>query len=104
MIDHTAETVVSFAEACQRLPRRRAGKRPHPNTLYRWAAEGVRGERLETIQIGGTLCTSLEALQRFGCLRLAARISNLRQAGHTINAEWEKRNGKRWKKYSLQND
>ena len=65
MIDLTTETLVSFTEACQRLPRRRAGKRPHPNTLYRWASGGGRGERLETIRVGGTLCTSLEALQRF---------------------------------------
>ncbi len=65
MIDFTTETLVSFAEACERLPRRRAGKRSHPNTLYRWASHGVRGHHLETIQVGGTLCTSLEALQRF---------------------------------------
>ena len=64
MIDLTTETLVSFPEACLHLPRRRAGKRPHPNTLYRWASDGVRGERLETIRVGGTLCTSLEALQR----------------------------------------
>ncbi|MCP4039715.1 MAG: DUF1580 domain-containing protein [bacterium] len=65
MIDITTETLVSFREACERLPRRRAGKRTHPNTLYRWAGDGVGGNRLETIQVGGTLCTSLEALQRF---------------------------------------
>lgn len=65
MIDITAETVLSFADAREYLPRRRAGKRPHPNTLHRWASEGVGGHRLETIQIGGTRCTSLEALQRF---------------------------------------
>ncbi len=33
--------------------------------LYRWATEGLRGVHLETIQVGGTLCTSIEALQRF---------------------------------------
>ena len=65
MIDLTVETLVSFAEAREWLPRRRGGKRPHPNTLYRWASHGVRGHHLETIQVGGTLCTSLEALQRF---------------------------------------
>jgi hypothetical protein len=37
--------------------------------LYRWAKRGLRGVKLETIRVGGTLCTSLEALQRF-CERL----------------------------------
>lgn len=65
MIDLTSETLVSFAEACGRLPKRRAGRPSHPSTLYRWASSGLRGIRLETIQVGGTLCTSIEALQRF---------------------------------------
>ena len=65
MIDVKFETFVSFKVASERLPRRRAWKRPHPATLYRWAKDGLHGIKLETIQIGGTLCTSLEALQRF---------------------------------------
>ncbi len=70
MIDLTTETTLSLTEATKHLPRRRAGKRPHVATLYRWAQRGLRGVRLETIQVGGTLCTSLEALQRF-CDRLS---------------------------------
>ncbi|UCC31055.1 MAG: DUF1580 domain-containing protein [Phycisphaerales bacterium] len=69
MIDLHNETVCSLAEATTHLPKRRAGKRPHVSCLYRWAQNGVRGIKLETIQVGGTLCTSLEALQRF-CERL----------------------------------
>lgn len=65
MIKVKTEQLVSFPEACKYLPRRRAGKAPHPATLYRWANVGLNGIRLETIQIGGTLCTSIEALQRF---------------------------------------
>ncbi len=65
MIDLATEQVVSLSEASKRLPRRRKGKRPHVATLYRWAVRGVRGVRLETLRVGGTLCTSLEALQRF---------------------------------------
>ncbi len=65
MIDIQNETVVSLTEASKHLPRRRAGKRPHPATLYRWVQHGVRGVKLEAIQVGGTLCTSLQALQRF---------------------------------------
>jgi hypothetical protein len=35
------------------------------STIYRWATAGVAGVKLETIRVGGTLCTSFEALQRF---------------------------------------
>ncbi|MBI3465351.1 MAG: DUF1580 domain-containing protein [Planctomycetes bacterium] len=69
MIDLAAETVLSLSEAARYLPRRRAGKNPHVSTLFRWARDGLRGVRLETIRVGGTLCTSLEALQHF-CERL----------------------------------
>ncbi len=65
MIDIASETVVSFADAAKSLPRRRAGKKPSIATLYRWSTIGCRGVILETIQIGATRCTSLEALQRF---------------------------------------
>ena len=67
MIDIQTEEVVSLTQAakCKRLPRRRKGKRPHVATLFRWATVGVRGVVLETLQCGGTRCTSVEALQRF---------------------------------------
>lgn len=64
-IDLKTETVLSLRDAADFLPRRRRGKRPYFSTLYRWALKGFRGVRLETIRIGGTLCTSKEALQRF---------------------------------------
>ena len=38
---------------------------PGLRTLYRWSAKGIRGVRLETIRVGGSLCTSVQALQRF---------------------------------------
>jgi len=67
MIDIQTEEVVSLTEAAKWkcLPRRRKGKRPHVATLFRWATLGVRGVVLETIQCGGTRCTSVPALQRF---------------------------------------
>ncbi len=65
MIDITNETVLSLTDATKRLPKRRAGKRPHVSTLYRWAQSGIDGVKLEVIRVGGTLCTSLESLQRF---------------------------------------
>lgn len=67
MIDIQTEAVFSLTEAAKSkcLPRRRKGKRPHVVTLFRWATVGVRGVVLETIQCGGTRCTSVEAIQRF---------------------------------------
>jgi hypothetical protein len=65
MIDLTTETILTFADARSRLPKRRRGKRPDISTLYRWAQVGLHGIRLETIKIGGQTCTSVEALQRF---------------------------------------
>jgi hypothetical protein len=59
------ETVISLADAAQLLPRRRRGRKIHVSTFYRWTTVGCRGVVLETIQIGGTRCTSREALQRF---------------------------------------
>ena len=65
MIDLCDETVLTLADATDHLPRRRRGAKPHVCTLIRWAKVGVRGAKLETLRVGGTLCTSLEALQRF---------------------------------------
>ena len=30
----------------------------------------------------------IDALREYGCMRLAARISDLRKQGHEINSEW----------------
>ncbi len=76
MIDLAAEEVVSLAAATKHLPKRRGGKRPHVSTLYRWATVGVNGVKLEVIRVGSTLCTSLEALQRF-CDRCTAGDSGV---------------------------
>ena len=64
MIILAEETIIPLLEAPQYLPRRR-GKKVHISTLFRWAKKGTAGKRLETVKIGGTRCTSLEALQRF---------------------------------------
>jgi alkylation response protein AidB-like acyl-CoA dehydrogenase len=64
-IDIQHEHLLTFAEAAKLLPRRRARKKPHVATIYRWASRGLRGIALEAIQVGGTSCTSREALQRF---------------------------------------
>ena len=83
MISLAKEQVLTLNDAAKRLPRRRGGKRPHIATLYRWAQSGVRGVQLEVLRVGGTLCTSVEALQRFAerCsgIEPSARTSRQRQ-------------------------
>ena len=69
-IDVFKEQVVSLADAAKRLPRIRSGKVIHVASLYRWISAGKHCPdgsiaHLESIKIGGTICTSLEALQRF---------------------------------------
>ena len=64
-IDISLEQAIPLAGAAAMLPRRRAGKKTHLSALYRWTNQGLRGIRLEYIQIGATRCTSSEALARF---------------------------------------
>ena len=64
-IDPNADTVVSLTDATRLLPRRRGGKKPHVSCLYRWTKTGCKGVILESLQVGGTRCTSREALARF---------------------------------------
>ena len=64
-IDVFAENLLTFSEVTKILPKRRTGKKTHVCTIYRWATRGLRGIRLETTQIGGSMCTSKEAIQRF---------------------------------------
>ena len=45
--------------------------------------------------------TALEALNRFGIMRLASRVDELRRQGHTIITETVKQNGKQYAKYHL---
>ena len=43
----------------------------------------------------------LMALERYGCMRLAARISDLRQLGHEIETRHKKANNKVYAEYYL---
>ena len=64
-IDIASERPIPLTQATIHLPRRRRGRKAAVSTLHRWATRGLRGVVLETIRIGGTKCTSLQALQRF---------------------------------------
>lgn len=59
-----------LAKAARTLPIIQGCKTPHPNTLVRWARQGLRtksGNRvhLRTVLVGGRNCTSIEELKRF---------------------------------------
>ena len=51
-------------------------------------------EILAYLKTGASL-TPLEALSRFGCLRLAARMKDMREAGYRIDTTI-RRNGRKW--------
>lgn len=50
----------------------------------------------------GYSITPLEALALFGCFRLAARIKDLREAGHNIRSDEVEQGGKTFARYSLE--
>ena len=85
MIDIGVEKVVTLTEAAKLdcLPARRAGKRPHVATMFRWVTTGVGGVKLEALRVGGTLCTSIEAIQRF-CERLTEGDARLTPQAETV--------------------
>jgi hypothetical protein len=51
--------------------------------------------------MNGRSLTTLEALNMFGCFRLAARIENLRTQGMDIHTEIVEINDKRVARYSI---
>ena len=49
----------------------------------------------------GRSITPLEALRRFGCLRLGARVYDLRRRGHKIINVWQSAGDKRFARYRM---
>ena len=49
----------------------------------------------------GNKLSPLEALERFGCFRLSARILELRKKGFNIKTEYVTKNKKTYAEYSL---
>lgn len=66
VIDLASEHLIRISEVPRHLPVRPNGKRLHISACYRWILKGTRGVVLESIRIGGTTYTSIEAVQRFG--------------------------------------
>lgn len=55
---------------------------------------------LQALQSGQRI-TAIDALEQFKCFRLAARVHDLRKAGHDIQEEIITRDGKRYAKYFI---
>lgn len=60
-------------------------------------------EKMLEYLINGNRLTPLEALQKFGCLRLGARMWDLRDAGYDIQSRIikDERTGKHYSEYWL---
>jgi hypothetical protein len=89
-IDPLTEQLRSFAEAAGRLPALRGGKSVNPSTVWRWTKRGVRARngvriRLEAIKVGGTGCTSDQALLRF--FRALSDDQESCVSGHSVAGE-----------------
>jgi hypothetical protein len=57
--------LITLKQAAAELPRRRAGKKTHVATVYRWTDPGCRGVKLRYVQVGATRCTTRAWLAEF---------------------------------------
>jgi hypothetical protein len=66
-IDIQTENLIRLSDVpkLKTLPRRAGDPRLSIATVYRWCQRGVKGVQLEWLKVGGTRCTTVEALQRF---------------------------------------
>jgi hypothetical protein len=64
-IELNSEQIISVREVAGLKFMRGRRKKLSNATLWRWITCGLRGVKLETILIGGTRCTSVEAVERF---------------------------------------
>lgn len=61
----------------------------------------TQNEAILSALLAGDTLTPLDALRRFGCFRLGARIWDLKERGHNITMEMVSANGKRFASYRL---
>ena len=78
MIDIQSETLIPFSKLAK-WTEENLGNRISPNSAHRWRLRGCRGIKLETILLGGTRTTSVEALQRF------IEATTRAQDGHSVS-------------------
>lgn len=58
------------------------------------------GQILEYLKAGNAI-TPIDALNKFGCFRLGARIWDLKREGHRIEKEIVRDGDKHWARYML---
>jgi hypothetical protein len=58
-------------------------------------------DAIRSFLLEGNSLTPIDALERFGCFRLAARIDDLRREGFDIETIKERQNGKSYARYRL---
>ena len=87
MIDTQNETLIPVSE----IPRHLPGRRVHVATIWRWLSKrGCRGQRLDSVLIGGKRYSSIEAVERFIAATTAAGDGQpVRQAARTKAREQE---------------
>ena len=56
---------------------------------------------LQHLQYNKNGITALEAILKYGCGRLSARIWDLRHEGYRIESDFETKNGKTYARYRL---
>lgn len=61
----------------------------------------TQAEAIRAALLGGLELTALDALHKYGCFRLAARIDELREEGLPIETVIEKQGGKRFARYRI---
>lgn len=69
-----------------------SGKRPSSATVWRWATKGVRGVRLESLRVGGTLYTTQTWVHEFllasqrSAIKVGPRGIDVRHSPREISA------------------
>ena len=58
-------------------------------------------EAIKAALLSGRSLTPIDALEDFGCFRLAARVADLRREGLDIECHRETANGKHYARYRL---
>lgn len=76
MIDTAVEQPVPLAVVAREVPNREGRRGINISTLWRWIQRGIKGQRLESVMVGGIRMTSREALQRFFTATTAAADGN----------------------------
>lgn len=73
-----------------------------PLRFMRYPPEGTQARAILDALLAGQSLTPLDALRRFGCNRLAARIYDLQtRYGWSIDAKPEHEGRKTWARYSM---